>query len=60
MPEPEIFSERKSSSMMMIGKRNFINNPLLFCPIRSELASQYWIARLGDALAAICLLPQLN
>jgi hypothetical protein len=26
MPEPEIFSERKSSSMMTTGKRNFIHN----------------------------------
>jgi hypothetical protein len=24
MPKPEVFSERKSSSMMMIGKRNFM------------------------------------
>jgi hypothetical protein len=27
MPEPEVFSERKSSSMMMTGKRNFIGHP---------------------------------
>jgi hypothetical protein len=24
MPKPEVFSERKSSSMMIMGKRNFM------------------------------------
>jgi len=26
MPKPEVFSERKSSSMMTIGKRNFMGS----------------------------------
>jgi hypothetical protein len=26
MPMPDVFSERKSSSMMTIGKRNFIDS----------------------------------
>ena len=29
MPSPDVFSERKSSSMMTIGKRNFIGVPVL-------------------------------
>ena len=28
MPSPDVFSERKSSSMMTIGKRNFIGVPV--------------------------------
>jgi hypothetical protein len=27
IPRPEVFSERKSSSMMMMGKRNFMAQP---------------------------------
>jgi hypothetical protein len=27
MPSPEVFSERKSSSMMTMGKRNFMDAP---------------------------------
>jgi hypothetical protein len=35
MPEPEMFSERKSSSMMTTGKRNFMGDS----PKRTTAAS---------------------
>src|SRR4051794_16213245 len=33
MPRPDVFSERKSSSMMTIGKRNFMESPAASTPI---------------------------